>query len=112
MGDLILKQFARQLKIMVRRCDTVVRFGGEEFLVICQDTNIIGAKQLAERIRVAVESKKFKSKKLDSTITVSLGAAQISKNMKGPNDLLKAADKALYEAKNSGRNAVCIATSM
>jgi diguanylate cyclase (GGDEF)-like protein len=97
-GDAILADVARITLREARGMDLVVRYGGEEFLLVLPDTNLQHGQTAAERIRAAVESR--------SPITVSLGVAAFDPCMKSHEELIKAADTALYKAKESGRNRV------
>ena len=106
-GDAILKGVGSCLTECIRRSDIVFRYGGEEFAVILNTTDIHGANFLANRIRVAVEKRNFKYDGLDVKITVSAGAALLEKDYQGK-DLIDAADRALYQAKKAGRNLVVV----
>ena len=98
-GDEILKQVAEILKKNCRHVDIVARYGGEEFMVILPDTEIKGAKILAEKIRNAVQEIK---------LTVSAGVAGYEKDMT-KDEFIEKVDKALYKAKADGKNKVCVA---
>ena len=108
-GDWVLKQFSNILLSCIREADFASRYGGEEFVITLPTTNLKGGIKLAEKIRSTVE----KSLTLDEgdnrrPVTVSLGVASLqNSNYKNPDELLKAADDALYRAKQSGRNQVC-----
>lgn len=108
-GDVVLKSVSQTLAKAVRDVDKVYRVGGEEFLVLCPDISMDGAQTCAERLRTAVEDHvvEFKSQKI--SVTISLGVAEFLPSMEGADSLLSAADKALYAAKNAGRNTVCLA---
>lgn len=104
-GDQVLREFAQILQSRLRKTDTLGRWGGEEFIVICPETNCEGASHLAEILRQAVEEHRF----ADSLrITCSFGLSCCL----GPDDdrelLINRADTALYQAKASGRNQVRI----
>ncbi len=101
-GDEVLKSVARIVTYTKRETDIFGRWGGEEFLLICRDTDIEGARVLAEKIRVAIESYEFPE---IVSLTASFGTAQFEKY----DNIVKIfdkADKALYEAKERGRNKV------
>jgi diguanylate cyclase (GGDEF)-like protein len=104
-GDLVLRSTARTIQRVLRRGDTCARMGGEEFLVICPNTDTQeGIQIVAERIRKAVESSVIKITAFEGSITVSLGTALRSDQVKSIDSLLKVADEAVYEAKRGGRN--------
>lgn len=107
-GDFVLGQSARILRKQVRDTDFAARYGGEEFIVILPNTNLNGAYILAERIRSAFTDHIFRKGKISQTVTVSIGVSSTSdENVAGDEDLIANADKALYTAKNKGRNLVC-----
>ncbi len=110
-GDLVLRSTARAIKEVVRRSDTCARLGGEEFLVICPGTAVQGAFHLAERIRAAIEANQAREQGFDGRVTASLGVSTRSPDTDSISTLLKAADEAVYLAKNLGRNRVEIAPS-
>jgi diguanylate cyclase (GGDEF)-like protein len=105
-GDFILKELVRLVHQAVREVDGLVRYGGEEFLLILPKTTAAGAADVGERIRSAVEQASFLWSDQKLQVTVSVGASSVA----GPSDtdeqLLKRADDALYEAKAGGRNRV------
>jgi two-component system, cell cycle response regulator len=111
-GDEVLQAVSRRLKECVRPYDTVGRYGGEEFLIIASAANTKGTLALAERIRSVLESKPVVTHAGEVRITASLGAA-ISTDARGgdPQTLLRLADKALYRAKELGRNRTELAGS-
>ncbi|HOK41475.1 MAG TPA: diguanylate cyclase [bacterium] len=102
-GDLVLKQFAIILKNSTRDIDIVGRYGGEEFIIALPDTNIEGAKIVAERIRQNVANYEFSGYAEPLKVTTSLGLTEFKED---DNDetLIKRADDALYQAKANGRN--------
>jgi len=106
-GDIALKAIAHCIASSSRRAtDICARYGGEEFAVLLPDTSTSEAVELAEQIRKSVIVLRDDQRgRLDSTPTVSIGAASmIPRQGLQPRDLLKAADTALYEAKSKGRN--------
>ncbi len=107
-GDEVLKQTAQIFSDQVRNDEFVARIGGEEFLVVCSVNSSTEALSCAERLRVAVEANHISFGGLDRAITVSLGIATGNPNELGHEALLKAADEALYKAKDSGRNQVYV----
>jgi diguanylate cyclase (GGDEF)-like protein len=108
-GDAVLRQAARLLKSSARAQDMVCRLGGEEFLMICPDTPAASAAQAAERIRRRFESAPVEVDGLSFRITISIGVAARHSAMPHFDSLLKAADRALYAAKDQGRNRVVLA---
>ncbi len=106
-GDSVLIELSRLLKQHVREADTLGRWGGEEFLIICPETNLRGAVQLAENLRIAIEKYDFK---VIGFSTSSFGVASYR-----PGDteelMMERADNALYKAKALGRNQVAAEAS-
>jgi diguanylate cyclase (GGDEF)-like protein len=107
-GDLALKSLTAQTGKIIRDHDIFGRYGGEEFLIILPETNIKNAVVLAERIRIAIESTPIllPDKRGELRITVSIGCASSGNHTVSIKDLLRSVDKAMYEAKNRGRNRV------
>jgi diguanylate cyclase (GGDEF)-like protein len=105
-GDLVLKTFADVLRGIVRKSDICVRFGGEEFVVLLPNTNLEGARVLAERIRTTVAKNPVEHGSIVIVFTVSIGISQYRKGMQSIDELIKEADIALYSAKEGGRNRV------
>jgi len=104
-GDQVLVDVSRLLKLYSREVDIVGRWGGEEFLIVMPETNLYDAKTQAESLRVHIQSHDFLEV---SSVTASFGVAAIRKD-ECNNKLVARADVALYKAKNKGRNLVCIA---
>ncbi len=102
MGDEILKDLAITIKQNVREADVFVRWGGEEFVCMLPDTSIQNAKSLAEFLRKIVEEHIFKE---ELRVTCSFGVAEFNAN-DTEESILNRADKALYKAKENGRNRV------
>ena len=108
-GDSVLKFISQQLVKQLRPHDSIARFGGEEFVILLPNLSLQAATQIAERLRIGLASLKRlpAAKNALPSITISLGVAQFN-----PNDeltcLLDKADQALYQAKQQGRNRVCI----
>ncbi len=108
-GDQILKEFSLLLKQGTRESDHIFRYGGEEFLVLLPQTDVDGARQLADSIGEKCRSTPFECRGERVKLTVSIGlAANHSCKAAGGMDLIKCADKALYHAKGSGRNCLRI----
>jgi two-component system cell cycle response regulator len=107
MGDLVLKETASVLKHALREEDEVCRLGGEEFLVLCRNTSTEDCCRVAGRLRAAVESNRIAHALFErGIVTVSLGVAGSDLPIASIEDLLKAADDAVYAAKRGGRNQV------
>ena len=111
-GDLVLKTVSRIIKLQLRDYDIAGRYGGEEFAILLPFTKLEEAKMVAERLRKAVENKKIDISKINTessekniSVTISLGVAEYSKE-DSEETLLQNADKALYKAKENGRNRV------
>jgi FOG: GGDEF domain len=105
-GDFVLKTFACLLRSTVRKSDICARFGGEEFVVLLPNTNLEGAKVVAERIRATVAKNPIEHGSIVIVFTVSIGVSQYRKGMQSIDELIKEADIALYRAKRGGRNRV------
>lgn len=104
-GDKVLADLGRLLMQATRNVDTVCRWGGEEFVVICHETPLEQAEQLAERLLQQAREHAFASQR---PLTLSAGVAHVQAG-DVPDTLVARADAALYQAKNSGRNRVCVA---
>lgn len=110
-GDDVLVRFARSVSAVLRDSDVIGRYGGEEFLIFMQDEDAPGAYNAAERIRKAVSDMRFEGEE-PFGIHVSIGVAERTQLGGGSaEDLIRAADEALYRAKNGGRNRTCLAES-
>ncbi len=105
-GDVILREVARTLESNCRQMDVVARYGGEEFIIMLAGAGTKEAFDVAEKIRSAVENKKFKFKNETYYATIYIGVAEFS-NEKNKDELIEKADKALYRAKQEGKNRVC-----
>ena len=103
-GDSVLKEFASILKSSVRIEDVVGRWGGEEFIILTSNYSVDGIASLAEKIRKNIESHEFA---IVGKKTASFGVACLTEG-DDQESLLARADEALYKAKNSGRNKVCL----
>ncbi len=103
-GDIVLRDVAKMLREGVRETDTIARYGGEEFIIVLPDTHLDGAEHKAEKIRSNIARKEFPGQKGPLHITISIGVAAYHTG--DPQDLIRAADEALYRAKHEGRNRV------
>ena len=106
-GDMVLKLVAKRVEQTIRSSDALYRYGGEEFVVVLNGTDQLGANLLAERIRENIENLCIKSLK-DLQVTLSLGVTMMNEK-DNAESLFKRADQALYMAKNQGRNRVVMA---
>jgi diguanylate cyclase (GGDEF)-like protein len=109
-GDLALKLVAEGLKHNIRKSDVIARYGGDEFILILPELDKKGAKKIAEKLCAVIRKTKLPAKKFAPKInlTISLGVATFPEDGDDEEKLLKKADEALYQAKASGRNTVCI----
>ncbi len=107
-GDVVLKSTAGVMKQQMRDSDTVCRFGGEEFLVICPAADVEVAKMVGNRVRKAIENNIVDTPEFHGNVTISIGVAVRSPKHVSAKDMIKEADEALYAAKEAGRNKVCI----
>ncbi len=105
-GDHILKCLARIFTSRARRVDSVCRYGGEEFAVIIPEVNIIGAYKFASVLREAVAKHKFKFEQHEIPITISIGISDVMEEFQSADELVEAADRRLYLAKQNGRDCV------
>lgn len=107
-GDHVLKTIARTIQNSSRNADMTFRYGGEEFVILLNKTDIAGAKIGAERIRSIIERSSIRLGELAIPVTASIGVASLRHGESGES-LLRRADKALYCAKHNGRNQVTLA---
>lgn len=107
-GDAILRGVSERIKENIRQVDLIGRYGGEEFSVILTETDRDGALLAAERIRRAVEEECIKIYDESLNISVSIGIAIFPEHAGSTQALIEKADHALYQAKQTGRNRVCI----
>jgi diguanylate cyclase (GGDEF)-like protein/PAS domain S-box-containing protein len=107
-GDAVLRDLGELLRACLRPYDLAARYGGEEFALILSETDSSGSRQVAERLRAAVESRNWPLR----PITISLGAATTTGPRARSTDLLDAADQAMYFSKHRGRNCVTHANDL
>ena len=111
-GDWVLQEAATLMKNQIREGDIIARYGGEEFVLLLPMTELKGAAELAERLRMQVEQRVWEHPSHGKMqITISFGVALLpAPEIKSCDQLVECADKALYQAKNNGRNRVEIYT--
>jgi diguanylate cyclase (GGDEF)-like protein len=105
-GDVVLKQTAHAIKSGVRAQDVVCRTGGDEFLVICPETDLAAAMICGERVRKAVADIRLTTGTLELKASVSVGVAARDSEIPDIDGLIKRADEGVYQAKQCGRNCV------
>lgn len=107
-GDFVLREIAFILKDSLRKTDMVFRYGGEEFAILLTETDSEQSLIPLERLRKYIETKTFVKSGNSIKFTVSIGVSSNIIETNTPDELLELADKALYKAKNSGRNQVVV----
>jgi diguanylate cyclase (GGDEF)-like protein len=104
-GDIVLQEVARIIKASIRESDLVARYGGEEFILGLPETNLNGAELFAERLRKRVEDNQITTQDHVLNVTISLGVCNFRTSDPSTRlDFVRFADRALYQAKGSGRN--------
>jgi diguanylate cyclase (GGDEF)-like protein len=109
-GDSVLIEVAAVIRNTARKEDSICRFGGEEFLIVCRHTDLKSSLQAAERLRVAVKSLNIKTSAGVIQTSVSIGVAIKEPSMTDVDALVKSSDMALYSAKHGGRDRTCVYT--
>jgi len=107
-GDRVIKATAEHTLACVRGTDMLFRYGGEEFVILLSNTDLAGANLLAERIRQNISGTQIELEQGAVSVSASLGVAELRVNEMNATFFTRA-DKALYQAKNSGKNRVCMA---
>ena len=109
-GDQVLQQVTQVACAELRSVDVIGRYGGEEFVVVVPMTNAQQAYPLAERIRIGVEQLRVSTERGEAAVTLSIGIVEISHCAQNGSaeDLIRRADKAMYAAKQAGRNRTII----
>lgn len=105
MGDTVIKDVMNCINQSIRQTDICFRYGGEEFLILLNNTNIKDAFKISERIRNSVAAKRFICEQESFKVTVSIGYTQLHP-IDNQQSFIKRADQALYQAKDNGRNQV------
>ncbi|OGW61119.1 MAG: hypothetical protein A2V83_10470 [Nitrospirae bacterium RBG_16_64_22] len=106
-GDVVLKIVAQAILEQVRAVDAVARYGGEEFALLLVETDAPGARKTMDRIRMSIEKGQYMLDGREVPVTVSLGFTTCAEGRAGADELMGEADRALYHAKETGRNRVC-----
>ncbi len=106
-GDLVVAEMAERIVAGARRADTVARFGGDEFVVLCTGTTVAEARELADRLRVRL-AEPVDCAGRAVVVTASIGMAVTTRGDTSPDDLLAAADIAMYVAKRAGKDRVAL----
>ena len=105
-GDFALKSICERITLNIRKSDSLIRYGGDEFCIIMPETSEQNAYRVAEIIRRSICSQPFTFANTKFNITVSIGVAAMDQDRDNVESVLKKADEALYQAKKSGRNSV------
>lgn len=110
-GDQVLRELAKRLEESIRASDLAARLGGEEFVIVMSDSDMDTARAITARLCRDIEAAPFAASLVEGglKVTASIGVAVADHRDKAPDDLVKRADEALYEAKNNGRNQVIAA---
>jgi diguanylate cyclase (GGDEF)-like protein len=105
-GNRVLKEVGRIFKSVMRIHDLVARFGSDSFAMLLPETDFNGAKVVAEKLKVGLNSTKIRAGKRTIQISASFGLASSSRNTTKPNDLIRTAEKALKQARRRGGNQI------
>ena len=106
-GDKVLREIAQVIQKNIRIADRFVRWGGEEFILLCDETNVQQALLIGEKIRVSVEmtTTQYNEDRISVTVSIGIGVTSAEENF---DDLFQRTDQALYRAKHMGRNCVVL----
>ena len=105
-GDAVLVEVANRLSAATREIDVVARYGGEEFVLLLPETDLVGSRTLAEKVRTAMCDEPVEHNGKTRTVTLSLGVAAYPHSGTSVRTLLAAAQEALKRAKENGRNRI------
>lgn len=112
-GDEVLRRFGYILRDTTRESDVLARYGGDEFVILLPHANSKNARDMAERIKQKMKNEVISIHGLKLKGTISMGVATLpDEKLQTPQDFLEGADKALYEAKRSGKDRICVANSL
>jgi diguanylate cyclase (GGDEF)-like protein len=107
-GDIVLKNLSHTMTDFLKDSNSIIsRFGGEEFCIILPAKDKSGAYKIADELRVKIEKRKIILRKQETHVTISIGVASFPQDATDADELILRADKAMYEAKQKGRNRVC-----
>lgn len=109
-GDKVLSEVGRLIRASARKDDHVCRMGGEEFLLVCQHTDLKSTLQAAERLRQKVHDTRIRAGDVELETSISIGVACKEPDMSDADQMVVAADRALYAAKQGGRNKTCLSS--
>ena len=112
MGDALLKKLAEIIRTRIRASDVAARLGGDEFVVLTPDTDLLSAGEVGQRIWSGAHLSRMKLGSRRVGISVSIGIASFPTHATSAEGLLKNADEAMYEAKRTGKNRVCLAATV
>jgi diguanylate cyclase (GGDEF)-like protein len=107
-GDVVLQKVAKAIESSARRHDSVCRMGGEEFMIVCHDADSKSALVVADRLLKTVRNLKIEIEGHPIQTSISIGIANREMGMTHAEEMINGADKALYSAKNSGRDQACL----
>jgi diguanylate cyclase (GGDEF)-like protein len=105
-GDQVLREISERLRASIRPDDIACRYGGEEFAILLPNADLLTSATVGERLRSRIESEPFEAGTHSLRVTASVGVASVDEKSSGIESLVDRADRALYEAKNGGRNRV------
>jgi diguanylate cyclase (GGDEF)-like protein len=111
LGDSVLAEVAAVLRSHMRAGDSAYRYGGEEFAVLARETDAVGGRAVAERLRKAIAHRYAALHDEEVAITISVGLVTVASGADDATSLVAAADRALYDAKRAGRNCVRVAST-
>jgi len=107
-GDFVLKEIATLIPALFRKTDMIYRYGGEELTVILPETSLENAQIPLDRLRERISEHKFRYNDEETNVTISIGVSANFANIKHEKNLVESADRALYRAKQDGRNRVVV----